>query len=101
MNRSKRIRVVVVAGVGIFALFVAFIGAPLIAALLSPTLHLSNDVNVEAVTQSFAQAARTARVANTVAMFAFAIAGLCLLYLLVIVAGWFIGPKETEGEPNA
>jgi hypothetical protein len=90
-----------VAGVGVFALFVPFIGAPLIAALQSPTLDLSNDIFVEAVSESFAQAARTARVANTFSMFAFAIAGLCLLYPLVVLAGWFIGPQETEGEPNA
>jgi len=99
MDRSKRIRVVAVAGVGILALFVAFIGAPLVAALLWPTPDLSNDV--EAFTESFAQAAETARVANTVSMVALAVAGLCILYLLVVLAGWFIGPKDTGGEPNA
>ena len=99
MDRSKRIRVVAVSVVGLVALFVAFIGAPLTAALLWPAPDTFNDA--EAFTGSILQSAQTARVANTVSMVALVVADLCILYVLIVLAGWFIGPKETDGESNA
>jgi hypothetical protein len=92
MDRPKRIRVVVVSGAALLALFVAFFAAPLTAVLFWPTPKLSDDI--EAFNESFTQAAQSIRVANTVSMIALVVAGICILYLLFALAGWFIGPKE-------
>jgi len=93
MNRQTRIRVVAVSGLALFAIFVAFIGAPLIAVAFWPSQDLSSS-NIETVTESIAQITQAARIANNVSMIALAVAGVCILYLLVVLAGWFIGPKD-------
>lgn len=99
MDRNKRIRVVAVAGVALFAIFVAFIGAPLIAAAFLPSPDFSNDS--DAFKDPFTQAVQTARVVNTVSMVALLVAGGCFLYLLILLAVWFIGAKDSTADPGS
>lgn len=98
MDRKKRIRFVVVAAIGLLALFVAFIGAPFVAVVLWPEPDASDDV--VAVMDSFNEAARTAQVANTISLVSLLVAGVCMIYLLVSLAAWFIGPSADNSELN-
>ncbi len=102
MDRQKRIRVVIVAAIGLLSLFVAFVGAPLIVVALWPTPDLSGDVgDVDAAfADSFTQAAQTANAAGTVSLVSLVIAGGCFGYLLVVLAGWFIGPRERNPDSD-
>lgn len=92
MNRSQRVRLVVAVGVGLFALFVAFIGAPLVAALLLRFPGAADDSAGFLEVMSSSQ--RIANAAGLVSLASLVFAGLCLLYVLVLLAGWFIGPRE-------
>jgi len=98
MDRKKRIQVVVVAAIGLVALFVARIGAPLVAILVWPSPNLSGDT--EAIMESFSHAARTAQIVNTISIASLGLAGVCMIYLLVMLAAWFIGPPESETNQN-
>ena len=94
MDRKKRVQVVVVAAIGLAALFVAYIGAPLIGVFLWPTPNLSGDAGE--FMESFSHAARTAQIVNTISIASLGVAGVCTIYLLVMLAAWFIGPPECE-----
>jgi hypothetical protein len=99
MDRQKRIRVVIVAAIGLLSLFVACIGAPLVAVALWPAPNMLGDA--DAFRDSFAQAAQTAKAANTVSLVSLLIAGGCVVYLLVALAGWFIGPPDRTPNHDA
>ena len=94
MDRKKRIRFVVVATVGLVNLFVAFIGAPLIAVMLWPT-HAEFSADSDSMMRSFSEAHRIANIANTISLVCLLAAGACFVYLLAGLATWFIG------NPNA
>lgn len=98
MDRKKRIRIVVVAAIDLLALFVAFVGAPLVAVSLWPESNASDDVG--AFMRSFNEAAHTAQVANTISLVSLLVAGVCTIYLLVVLAVWFIGPSADNCERN-
>ena len=99
MDRQKRIRVVIVAAIGLLSLFLGCVGAPLMALTLWPFPDVSGDA--DAVGDSFAQAAQTVNAANTVSLVSLLIAGGCFIYLLVVLAGWFIGPRDQPPDQNA
>jgi hypothetical protein len=92
MNRPQRIRLVVAAFLGLFWLFVAFIGAPIIAAAFWPSFENSN--NVEQLGEVMAASTRIAEISGYVSLVAFLLAGLCFCYVMFIVAAWFIGPNK-------
>ena len=94
MHRKKRVRVVVVCTVALLSLFMALFGAPLIAMALWPIPEMSNDT--EAFLATFSQAAKVARAATTISLVSLVIAGGCVVYLLVVLAGWFIGSEKTS-----
>jgi formate/nitrite transporter FocA (FNT family) len=96
MERQKRIRVVVVSAVALLSLLMALFGAPLIAVTIWPIPAIANDG--EAFIATFAQAARAARTSTTISLVSLAIAGGCVIYLLVVLAAWFVGPKERSAE---
>jgi len=61
MDRPRRIRIVAGIGLGLFSLFVAYFGAPLISMLLWPAAAVSGDV--DSMMQSMSQTSKAA--ANT------------------------------------
>lgn len=100
MNRGKRIRVVIVAGVGLLALLIALVGAPLLAMALLPkkTPLGGYDFGNVGFESQFRQMVEVARIANLVSLVSLAVASVCLLYLLVTLAAWFIGPKQATDD---
>jgi hypothetical protein len=91
MNRSHRIRVVVVATLGLLALMIGLIGAPLVAVMFAPS--------PADMAKSMASFIHVIELANQVSMICLAVAGCCMLYLLMTLAVWFIGPKEEALHP--
>lgn len=100
MNRSQRIRMVAAAGVGLFALFVAFVGALLVAAIFWTFPDPRDAVAGEWMT-SIAAAQRIANAANAVSLGSLAVAGFCFLYVLVVWAIWFVGPSRDSHDHPA
>lgn len=93
MDRTQRVQIVRSFFAGIFSLFAAFIGIPLIASLLWP---IPDDTSSDAMMESFHQSSRIAYVANMASVIALVIAAACFLYIFVILAKWFIGPDEEK-----
>jgi hypothetical protein len=87
MDRPQRIRIVMVATVGLITLVAGLFSAPLVAVLTAP----SSAAELE---QSMPQFIHAIQLANQVGLVCLAISGCCLLYLLIAFAVWFIGPKD-------
>ncbi len=94
LDRPRRIRIVAGIGVGLVALFVACLGAPMVAMLSWPSPDVSGDPN--SMIQSFSQASQAAAMMNRVSFDALLFAGLCLVFVLTDIAIWFVGPSEPD-----
>lgn len=99
MDRPRRIRIVAGIGLGLFALFVAYLGTPLAAMFVWPTPDVSGDM--DSMMDSFAQTSRAATIANRISLGALVFAVFSFAYVLVDVAIWFIGPPESDTDTVA
>ena len=98
MKRAKRIRVVLVAGLGLVSLVVAFFIGPIMAIIYVPQFTSTDQgENIQNETVQFIQAVKFA---DNISLVALLIAVVCLLYLLSVSTIWFIGPKETPADPE-
>lgn len=87
MDRPQRIRIVIVATVGLISLVAGLFSAPLVAVLMAPS-------SAAELKQSMPEFIHAIQWANQVSLICLAISGCCLLYLLIKLAIWFVGPKE-------
>ena len=95
MKRSLRIRLVVAGGVGLFSLFVAFIGAPLVSVIFWPSPDFFGD-DGSGIMESMSSAQQLAKTTSFVSFGSLAVAGICFAYVLVVLAGSFIGPSQEQ-----
>ena len=96
MNGSQRIHLVVAVVVGVFALLVAFVGAPLVAAFFWPSPDFSGDVG--GFVESMSSAQRIADATNLVSFGSLAVAAICFVYVLVVLAVWYLGPTRNSSD---
>lgn len=86
MDRPQRIKMVAVCSIGLLAFVVGIFGSPVVAVMSAPS---PSDME-----KSMPDFIRHIQLANQVSMICLATSGVCLLYLLITFASWFIGPKE-------
>ena len=94
MDRTKRIRVAVVATAGLTALFVAYVVLALIAIRSLP----STSGDAAEVIQAFSQFSHTTTWINRTALACIVFAFGCGVYLFVAWLGWFVGPAGDAKE---
>lgn len=95
MSRSQRIRFVVATAVGLAAVFVAFVGAPVATMFLwdVPNLSEGDAAKVEAI-ETWTS---ISQVVHYVAMGSLVVAGISFVYIFVALSSWFIGQEPTVG----
>jgi hypothetical protein len=104
MNWSQQIHLLVAAVVvGVFAMLVAFVGAPLVATIFWPSPDVSNDVG--GFVESMSAAQRIANASDLVSLGSLVVAAICFVYVLVVLnwnlAVWFFGPKRNSSDDAA
>jgi hypothetical protein len=101
MDRPKRIRIVIVAAIGLLAWFVENYVLAVVAVKWSPLASPRQD-SQDALT-SVAETFLLIESLRKASWVCEAIEGACLIYLLVQLAIWFIGPpeKKTQCSPHA
>ena len=95
MDRQTRIRIVIGAAVTLLGLFVAFIGAPVVAQLFWPNVAAAKDI--ADIEQTMTQSFRAAKIANRISMSALIVSLAAFVYSLAIVSAWFI---KSADKPN-
>ena len=99
MNRRKRIRIVVVSAIGLTSLLVAFLGPLTAAVALQRPLGMSADEGQ--MMESVQEAVRVTMIVNLASLVALGVAGICFVYLMVVLAAWFIGPAQQNQQADA
>ena len=99
MTRSQRIRLVMALGVCAFALLVAFVGAPLVAASFWPSPDLSDDVG--GFVESMSSVQQIANATNLVSLGSLAVAAICFIYVLVVLAVRFLVSTQNSSDHAA
>ncbi len=94
MKRSLLIRLVAVMVVGLLALVVAIV-APFVGVFFWEMPDFAADVSEVGDTfDTLASNQATTNASMVVSLAAFGVTGICVIYVLVVVAGWFVGPAE-------
>ncbi len=93
MSRSDRIHLVLALVLAIIGLLIAFVGAPLVAALMvpSPAGFTGSPGDIE---DFMSASQRMGRCYLWMFFGGLGVTGLSLLYCFALWATWFIGPKE-------
>ena len=97
MNRRTRIGIVIGIAITLVGVFVAFIGAPLIASFFMPSAPASNGIDdIGAMMDAMGTASSVAETSRMISIVALLVALAAFVYTMFVLAMWFVKSAPTQ-----